>query len=112
MKRIIFLLISIIFLNSCVNEFIDELDKIGEAKWNPQLAAPVLGGEFTIADYIDATSEEISVTQDADGVVVIEYMGPEVVSDKAEDLIQVCDQRRKRPGPGQHNAMWCSRCRL
>ena len=92
MKRIIFLLISIIFLNSCVNEFIDELDKIGEAKWNPQLAAPVLGGEFTIADYIDATSEEISVTQDADGVVVIEYMGPEVVSDKAEDLIQVANQ--------------------
>lgn len=81
-----------IFLASCIAEFQDNLDKIGEPYINPEIVTPVLSGSFTLADYIDATSGDISITQDDDGLVIIEYSGDQIESENAEDLIQIPPQ--------------------
>jgi hypothetical protein len=87
-----FFILPVVLLASCTAEFFDDFDKIGSVYWNPEIGLPIAGGTFTIEDYVDAVSGEVTVSQDADGVVVFEYMGDEVSSDKAEDMIAVPDQ--------------------
>lgn len=87
-----FFIIPAVFLLSCSAEFFDDLDKIGSVKWNPEIGLSIASGTFTIEDYVDAVSAEVTVSQDANGVVVFEYTGDEVKSDKAEDLIDIPDQ--------------------
>jgi hypothetical protein len=90
-QAIIFLLLSV-FLVSCIDEFSKDLDKIGEPEWNPTVGLPFLSGTFTMEDYVDATSDDIKITQSAEGVVIIEYNGQDITSDYAEDLIEVPTQ--------------------
>jgi hypothetical protein len=92
MRQAIIFLLGSIFLVSCLDEFSKDLDKIGEPEWNPVVGLPFLSGTFTMEDYVDATSEDILVTQSPDGVVIIEYTGQEITSDYAEDLIEVPSQ--------------------
>ena len=87
----LFILPVVLFV-SCTAEFFDDLDKIGSVYWNPEIGLPIAGGTFTIEDYVDAVSGEVTVSQDADGIVVFEYIGDEVRSDKAEDMITLLDQ--------------------
>ncbi|RLD19775.1 MAG: hypothetical protein DRI71_11315 [Bacteroidetes bacterium] len=87
-----FLIIPAVLLTACTAEFFDDLDKIGSVYWNPEIGLPIASGTFTIADYVDAVSSEVTVSQDANGVVVFEYTGEEVKSDMAEDMIAVPDQ--------------------
>jgi hypothetical protein len=92
MRWIRFLILPVALLSSCVADFLNDLDNIGSPYWNPELAVPIISGEFTIEDYVDALSTDISVSQDADGVVVFEYVGPDIASDLAEDMIDIPDQ--------------------
>ena len=73
-----FIIIPAVFLLSCSAEFFDDLDKIGSVKWNPEIGLPIASGTFTIEDYVDAVSAEVTVSQDTDGVVVFEYTGDEL----------------------------------
>lgn len=90
-QAIIFLLLSV-FLVSCIDEFSKDLDKLGEPEWSPTVGLPFLSGTFTMEDYVDATSDDISVRQSTEGVVIIEYNGQNITSDYAEDLIEVPTQ--------------------
>ena len=92
MRQGLFFLILIFLSMSCFNDFQKDIDKIGAPEWNPQVGLPFLSGSFTMEDYVDATSEEITVSQSEDGVVIIEYTGNEITSDYAEDLIEVPTQ--------------------
>ena len=58
----------------------------------PEVSGPILSGTFTMEDYVDATSDDITISQDQNGVVIIEYKGEQVASDYAEDLIDVPNQ--------------------
>lgn len=92
MRWIRLLVLPVALLSACVTDFLNELDKVGSSYWNPELALPILSGEFTIEDYVDAISTDLTVSQDADGVVVFEYNGPDIASDMAEDMIDIPDQ--------------------
>lgn len=87
-----FFIIPAVLLMSCSAEFFDNLDKIGSANWNPEIGLPIASGTFTIEDYVNAVSGDVTVSQDADGVVVFEYTGDEIKSDMAEDMIDIPDQ--------------------
>lgn len=89
MRQVTFFLLISFFMVSCIADFVDNIDKIGEPYVNPQIGAPVLSGTFTLGDYIDATSDEVSISQDNDGLVIIEYSGDPIESDYAEDLIEI-----------------------
>jgi hypothetical protein len=92
MRQVIIFLLSSIFLVSCLDEFQKDLDKIAEPEWNPTFGLPFLSGTFTMEDYVDATSEDIIVTQTPEGLITIEYSGDEITSDYAQDLIEVPTQ--------------------
>jgi hypothetical protein len=92
MRQAIIFLISSFFLASCLDEFQKDLDKIGEAEWNPQIGLPFLSGTFTMEDYVDATSDDITVIQSPEGLIIIEYSGDPIASDYAEDLIEIPTQ--------------------
>ena len=92
MRLSLIFLVAAIFLVSCLDEFQKDLDRIAKPDWNPQVGIPFLNGSFTMEDYVDATSDDITVTQSAEGVVIIEYSGEPVTSDYAEDLIEVPTQ--------------------
>ena len=89
MKRVNFLLVIAFLLSSCVSEFLDEFDKIAEPEWNPVLGIPAVYGDFTLEDYLEIGADEVIITQDQEGVVVIEYAGEQIKADRAEDLIEV-----------------------
>jgi hypothetical protein len=89
MRRVNFLLVIAFLLSSCVSEFLDEFDKIAEPEWNPVLGIPAIYGDFTLEDYLEIGANEVIITQDQEGVVVIEYAGEQIKADRAEDLIDV-----------------------
>lgn len=93
MKWIKWLGLSALFFIGCdLNNFIDDLDKVTEPDWNPEFASPVVTGTFNLGDYINTISDSITVYQDNDGVVVFEFDGSEIESDRAEDMISIPEQ--------------------
>jgi hypothetical protein len=92
MRWVRFLILPVALLSACYADFKDELDKVGSVNWNPDLGLPVVSGLFTIEDYVNATSDDLIVSQDSNGVVVFEYTGPEISSDRAETMINLRDQ--------------------
>lgn len=88
--KVLFLVLFLI--SGCAGTLTNEIDRIGSNQWNPELAAPVLNSNFEMADYLDAVSNEVTVSFDSAGVVVLEYRGPDVVSQTASDLIVIPDQ--------------------
>ena len=92
MRQVLIILLSSFFLVSCLDDFQKNLDKIADPEWNPQFGLPFISGTFTMEDYVDATSDDILITQSPEGIVTIEYSGDEITSDYAEDLIEVPTQ--------------------
>lgn len=92
MKQVIFSILTAFLLASCVGDFLNDLDKVAQPELKPTVAAPLLHGEFSLEDYLDVVADSVTITQDADSVVVIEYSGDPVTSDRAETLINVPNQ--------------------
>jgi hypothetical protein len=92
MRWVRFLILPVALLSACYADFKNELDKVGSVNWNPELGLPIVRGLFTIEDYVNAVSDELIVSQDSSGVVVFEYTGPEISSDRAETMINLRDQ--------------------
>ncbi len=92
MRRVVFLILLVALLTACVTDFLNEFDRIGSVNWNPTLGIPVAGGTFTVEDYLNTLDGDIVISQDADGVIAIEYAGPEIASEMAEDMINIPNQ--------------------
>ena len=94
MKWIKWLGLSGVILLGCeINSFVKDLDKISsEPNWNPEFAAPIISGSFNLGDYVDNISDSITVYQDDEGVVVFEFEGSEISSDRADEMMAIPDQ--------------------
>lgn len=87
-----FLVIPVILLTACVTDFLNNLDNIGSTQWSSEWGLPIVSSSFSLKDYVEVVSDVVTITQDTDGVVVFEYTGDEIASDRAEDMIVIPDQ--------------------
>ncbi len=87
-----FFILPVVLFTACVTSIKNDLDKIGAPYWAPEWGLPVLSGEFGLGEYMDALATEVTITEDQNKVIVIEYRGPDVASDIAENMISVPDQ--------------------
>ena len=83
---------AIFFLGCEINSIVNDLYKIKEPELNLELAAPIITGSFNLGDYIENISDSITVYQDEEGVVVFEFEGSEISSDRADQIMSIPNQ--------------------
>jgi hypothetical protein len=90
-KTGIILPVLLLFMQSCVKETID-FNKISKkVEWDPKLAIPLISDDITLKDIIEAADSKGYVKQYSNGLLYVVYED-DLVSDKAEDIIQIPNQ--------------------
>jgi hypothetical protein len=79
---------SLIFMSSCFDDLSGKIDKIDSSNWNPEFAAPILQGDFTMGELAnELSSENLIITANNEGVTTLIYHQPPIVSQTAKELI-------------------------
>lgn len=78
----------LLLASACFNELSDKLNKIDSSNWNPELAVPLINGDFTMGDLANELSQEnLTVEANSEGVTTLIYQQPPIVSQTAQELI-------------------------
>lgn len=80
-------------LSSCLKdakELGDKISKINGAKWDPDIALPLVNTTLTLEDVIKTTNSTF-IKKDADGGIMIAYHG-ELFSQSAEEFVEIDNQ--------------------
>lgn len=88
------LFLSLAFLlTSCFKELADDINNIDNLTWNPTLALPLAHGSFSIAEFAAELSGDNFYTSSMDdGLVVFHYSQDQVLSETAEELVDIQDE--------------------
>ena len=77
----------VVLASSCLEE-IDDLDKLAEYTWNPQLAVPLANSNFGFDDFVTNFDSLTQVSIDSEGLISILYH-TDFSSDRGSDIFTI-----------------------
>lgn len=95
MRQVIFVCLFLaLLLTACFDEFSQKLEKVDSLNWNPTIAVPLVKGDFTMGEFVKELSRKnLHIDSNSDGVVKLVYRQPQILSQKASELILLNDVR-------------------